>query len=91
MQILTNTFFIFPLPLCSPEQYVELDMGCGKGGFTLALAQRYQEHLVLASDVMMGRLKLLEKKKQRRKLDNLELLRASNLALASFQLPPPEH
>ncbi|NLZ62199.1 MAG: methyltransferase domain-containing protein [Lentisphaerae bacterium] len=88
MQILTNTFFIFPLPLAFPEQYVELDMGCGKGSFTLALAQRYPERLVLASDVMLGRLKLLEKKKLRRKLDNLELLRASNLALASFQLPP---
>lgn len=46
MQILTNTFFIFPLPLAFPEQYVELDMGCGKGSFTLALAQRYPERLV---------------------------------------------
>ncbi len=88
MHILTNTFHIFPLPLSSPEQFVELDMGCGKGGFTLALAQRYPERLILASDVMMGRLRLVEKKKLRRKIENLELLRASNLALASFQLPP---
>ncbi len=88
MHILTNTFFVFPLPVFSPDQLVELDMGCGKGGFSLALAQRYPERLILASDVMLGRLRLLEKKKLRRQLGNLELLRASNLALASFQLPP---
>ena len=63
-------------------------MGCGKGGFTLQLAGRYPERLVLASDVMIGRLSSMERKIQRLALDNLHLLRASNLALASFQLPP---
>ncbi len=87
MQILTNTFHVFELPV-QPGQFVELDMGCGKGGFTLQLAKRYPERLILASDVMIGRLGSVERKKQRLGIENLLLLRASNLALAAFQLPP---
>ncbi|MFA6930475.1 MAG: methyltransferase domain-containing protein [Lentisphaeria bacterium] len=87
MHILTNTFHIFEFP-ARPGQLVELDMGCGKGSFTMALAQRYPERLILASDVMIGRLATFEKKSQQQALTNLLLLRASNLALASFQLPP---
>ncbi len=87
MHFLTNTFHVFEFPV-QRGQFVELDMGCGKGGFTLQLAGRYPERLVLASDVMIGRLNAIERKSQRMALENLLLLRASNLALASFQLPP---
>ena len=87
MEILTNTFHIYEPP-CAPGTFIELDMGCGKGKFCLELAERYPDRLVLASDVMMGRLSKIEKKRIRRGLDNLKLLRASNLALAAYQLPP---
>lgn len=63
-------------------------MGCGKGKFSLELAQRYPERQILASDVMMGRLLKIEKRQQRLGIPNLQLLRATHLALASFQLPP---
>jgi len=43
--------------LTFPERSIELDMGCGAGSFAEALARRYPERLVLASDVMIGRLR----------------------------------
>ena len=36
---------------------VELDLGCGSGGFTVALAKSKPEALVLGADVMLGRLR----------------------------------
>lgn len=87
MELLTNTYHIHRLPLRSPGQFVELDMGCGKGKFTLELAARYPERLILGSDVMIGRLAAIEKKKNRRNLENLQLLRAESLQMVSFQLP----
>jgi tRNA (guanine-N7-)-methyltransferase len=71
----------------SAQPMLELDMGCGKGGFALALAARFPERLVLAADVMLGRLRKAARKGARQGLQNLELLRASNLELAGFQLP----
>lgn len=87
LTILTNTYHLHLLPPSS-SGIVELDMGCGRGGFTLALARRYPDRLVLGSDVMMGRLRTIEKKGVAAGLTNLQLLRASNLALVQFQLPP---
>jgi tRNA G46 methylase TrmB len=38
-------------PLDLPvDRLVELDLGCGKGGFTCALAARWPERLVLGAD-----------------------------------------
>ena len=87
MELLTNTYHIHRLPLRDPEQFVELDMGCGKGGFTLALAARYPQRLVLGNDVMIGRLAAIDRKRERLGLQNLQLLRAESLQLVSFQLP----
>lgn len=84
--VLTNTYELFELPACSSGK-VELDMGCGKGAYTLALAERYPERLVLGTDVMMGRLRRLDRKIENRGLTNAHLLRASSLEMVSFQLP----
>ncbi|NMA45935.1 MAG: methyltransferase domain-containing protein [Lentisphaerae bacterium] len=85
IHLLTNTYHLHPVPSAAQ---VELDMGCGKGRFTLALAQRYPERVILGSDVMIGRLRRLEAKRKSRGLDNLSLLRAESGQLVSFQLPP---
>jgi len=89
IDILTNTYQLWEPPAGEPAGgMVELDMGCGKGRFTLALAERYPERLILGSDVMIGRLRRLDAKVSRRGLDNVRLLRAESLTLAAFQLSP---
>ena len=45
--------------LAAGREIVELDMGCGKGSFTTELAKRYPDRLILAADVMIGRLRKL--------------------------------
>ncbi|MFA6816250.1 MAG: methyltransferase domain-containing protein [Lentisphaeria bacterium] len=87
INILTNTYYIFPLP-AKAGQIVELDMGCGKGKMALELAERYPDRLILASDIMMGRLGHVERAAARNDLYNILILRATSLALTSFQLPP---
>ena len=86
IDILTNDY---RQPLLPPQYpFVELDMGCGRGKFTLELAKRFPDRLVLASDVMLGRLRKLNMKVEKRKLQNVILLRAESGQLAEFQLPP---
>ena len=89
IEILTNTYQLWEPPVDGQAGcLVELDMGCGKGSFTLALAERYPERLILGSDVMIGRLRRLDAKVERRGLGNVRLLRAESLTLAAFQLSP---
>ncbi len=86
MQSLTNTWGILPLP-GGPSRRVEMDMGCGKGRFTVELARRHPESLVLCNDLISERLRIVEKRAARAGLDNLLALRATSLALVSYQLP----
>ncbi len=66
---------------------IELDLGCGKGGFSVELAKRHPDRLVLASDIMIGRLRKLFHKQEICGVRNLELLRASSFPLLTYQLP----
>ena len=86
IDILTNDYRQPDFP--QKYSFVELDMGCGRGKFTLELAKRFPERLILASDVMLGRLRKLELKVEKRHLENIMLLRAESGQLAEFQLPP---
>ena len=63
---------------------VELDLGCGSGGFTVALAKSKPEALVLGADVMLGRLRKVEKLARRNGVENLELLRVEARHLISL-------
>ena len=45
-----------------PGSFAELDLGCGKGDFAVALAARYPERTVFAADVMLGRLRKVARK-----------------------------
>jgi len=70
-----------------PGRAVELDLGCGKGGFTCALAARHPERLVLGADVMIGRLRRLASKAAGARLENLRVLRAEARCLVGLHLP----
>lgn len=71
-----------------PQGVVELDLGCGKGSFTTSLAEKYPDRYVLAADIMIGRLRKLNKRAVRMELENMELLRVEAGALVNYFLPP---
>jgi tRNA (guanine-N7-)-methyltransferase len=89
IHILTGTYQVIePLFDHDVPAAVELDLGCGKGRFTLDLAERFPQALVLGSDVMLGRLRKVQRKVERRNLTNVELLRANSRDLIGYTLPP---
>ncbi|MCF6177184.1 MAG: hypothetical protein L3J71_15620 [Victivallaceae bacterium] len=67
-------------------EQVELDLGCGCGSFTTALAARYPERLILAADVMIGRLRKLVKRNEREAIENITALRVEARHLLSYML-----
>ena len=67
---------------------IELDLGCGKGALALAIARRFPDRLILACDVMLGRLRKVVAEARRDGLDNFEVVRANSLDLTAYQLPP---
>ncbi len=67
-------------------EQVELDLGCGCGSFTTVLAARYPERLILAADVMIGRLRKLVKRNQRENIENITALRVEARNLLSYML-----
>ena len=66
---------------------VELDMGCGSGSFTIALAKKYPDRQILAADVMIGRLRKVVKKMERAGLTNMDVLRVEARFLIAQMLP----
>lgn len=88
IRFLNNRYEVFdPRKLGGGNDGVELDLGCGSGGFALELAQRYPDRIILASDVMIGRLRKVEKSRSKAGLENIDVLRANNLELVGYQLP----
>ena len=69
------------------EKTIELDLGCGKGTFSTELARRYPSRLILATDVMIGRLRKLYKRNKREKIENMKLLRSDAWFLFSQCIP----
>jgi tRNA (guanine-N7-)-methyltransferase len=66
------------------DKIIELDLGCGKGSFTTRLAERYPERLVFAADVMIGRLRKLQKRNDREGVSNIKPLRVEARHLLSM-------
>ena len=85
LQILSNCYST--VTMLPRYNHVELDLGCGKGGFLLSLASKYPSRLVIGADVMLGRLRKVEKKANRLKLNNIQLLRVSAWHLIGYHLP----
>ncbi len=76
-----------PLVLPEGHEAVELDLGCGTGLFTAALAERYPDRLVLAADTLSGRLRKVRQRADRRGLANLDVLRVEARHLVARLLP----
>ncbi|HCN07753.1 MAG TPA: hypothetical protein DIT01_07445, partial [Lentisphaeria bacterium] len=69
------------LRLAAAHDAIELDLGCGKGGYLLELARRFPDRLIIGADVMLGRLRKIKRKAERRGLDNVMLLRVEAWSL----------
>ncbi|HCE46083.1 MAG TPA: hypothetical protein DET40_21270 [Lentisphaeria bacterium] len=84
IHVLTDCFSCFDI---DPRHVNELDLGCGKGGFTCTLAAKYPGRRIFAADVMLGRLRKLERRIARESLANIELLRTDAWNLVGYSLP----
>jgi tRNA (guanine-N7-)-methyltransferase len=67
---------------------VELDLGAGDGGFALAYAQQHPEINLFAVERLLGRVRKIEKRAARAKLDNLRVLRLEFGYTVRYLLPP---
>ncbi|MFW5996876.1 MAG: tRNA (guanine(46)-N(7))-methyltransferase TrmB [Verrucomicrobiota bacterium] len=87
IRLLNNSYSVFDPRHEGDFEAIELDMGCGSGSFSLALAERFPKRLILASDIMLGRLRNLEKRVKAAGLENIAILRAASQELLAYQLP----
>ena len=84
INILTESY-----SLLSPDKNktVELDLGCGSGSFTTALAHAYPERQLFCADVMLGRLRKIAKRCKRENITNLNILRVEARMLLGIMMP----
>ena len=84
IRFLTEFYGILDVP---QDKTVELDLGCGAGSYTIAMAKRFPERHVYAADVMLGRLRKVVKRSIRAGADNIEVLRVEARYLLGRLLP----
>ena len=88
IRILTASYEIIDLAAQRGERgAVELDLGCGKGSYSVQLAQRFPDRLIIAADLMFGRLRKLVRRREALQLANLEIVRSESQLLVSRFLP----
>lgn len=86
--ILTDKYLLLDdIISLSENGRAELDLGCGRGDFSIALASAYPESTVFAADIMLGRLRKVQRKAHRMKLDNLKFLRVEARHLLTIIFP----
>lgn len=80
-----------PLPLDAlfdPDRPLEIEIGCGKGRFLSARAAKFPETQYLGIERMLSRVRRLDKKACRHRLDNLRVLRLEAFYTFYYLLPP---
>lgn len=79
-----------PLPLATffpRAQPLEVDLGCGKGRFLLARALAHPDVNFLGIDRMLERIRRIDHRAQRRRLDNIRLLRVEGYYAVAYLMP----
>ena len=86
--ILTDKYVLFR-DICDlpQDRFIELDLGCGKGGFTAAMAAAFPDRIILAADIMLGRMRKVQKKVRQAGADNVRFLRTEARFLMAMCLP----
>lgn len=80
-----------PLPfdaLFDPSRPLEIEIGCGKGRFLTARAAQFPETQYLGIERMLSRVRKIDKKACRHKLENLRILRFEAFYTFYYLLPP---
>ena len=82
--------WLWPLPL---ERYfdgraLQVDVGCGKGRFLLARAAAHPETNFLGIDRMLRRIRKVDNRVRRSRLDNVRLFRIDAYYAVAHLLPP---
>ncbi len=67
---------------------LKVDVGCGKGRFLLAKAEKSPDVNFLGIDRLLTRLRLIDKRITRRGIKNTKLLRIENSYAIQYLLPP---
>ena len=75
------------VPMPGPGTRVELDLGCGDGEFALALAERRPDVYVIAADMLLGRVRKVQKRVLRDRMTNLHVLKSESRVLISRTIP----
>lgn len=78
---------IFPPDPDGRRRPLEVDLGCGDGGFLLALAQHHPERDFLAVERLMGRVLKVCKRAARLGLTNIRVLRLDSAYALGWLLP----
>lgn len=79
-----------PLPLATyfpKQQPIEVDLGCGKGRFLLARAAAQPDTNFLGIDRMLARIRRIDHRAVRRKMDNIRLLRVEGYYAIAHLMP----
>jgi len=67
---------------------LEVELGSGDGSFAVQYAQRHSDRNFLAVERLLGRLRKIDRKGLRARLDNLRLLRIEASYFVEYLLPP---
>jgi len=66
---------------------LEIDLGCGDGGFLMDMAEHFPERNFLGIERLLGRVRAVCRKSDRRGLGNVKLLRIESLYALEYLLP----
>ncbi len=66
----------------------EVDLGCGDGGFLLAVAQQHPERMYLGVERLLGRLRKVCRRADALGLDNVRAVRVESRYLLEWMLEP---
>ncbi|MFH0909251.1 MAG: tRNA (guanosine(46)-N7)-methyltransferase TrmB [bacterium] len=70
-----------------PARPLEIDLGCGKGRFLLARAQHHPDVQFFGIDRMLRRIRKIDNRAKRLKLNNVRLLRMEGYYAVSYLVP----